>query len=698
MAEAWSFVPSSVLKLLPDKLYNKRKNAAIELEGIVELLGRRNEHEKISSVINMLTTQFIKNPQPIYRKGGLIGLAGVTIGLFADAPQYLEEIIPPIIGLFADEDSGVRFSACEAMYNVAKAVRGEFIIYFNPIFDALCKLSADSAPNVQSAAHVLDKLVKDIVVEGDKFSIEEFIPLLQERMNIINPYIRQFLLGWINVLDGAPDIDILGFLPDFLDGLFDMLSDSQHEIRHQGHYALSEFLEEIKNSPLVDFGRMAEILVRRAGSPDELTRLTFITWMNEFMKLGGEHLVPYYSDILQAILTCISDKEENIRAVARETNEGLRAIRADPDEGFNIRAVLSVASSELTNRWEATRVEALRWVSILLERHRNEVISFLHDNFGSFLSALADSSDEVVLLVIEVHACIAEDPERFNFLIDQLVQQFRNDHAFLAKRGALIFRRLSVLLNAERVYREFASKLECEAHFDFASIMIEVLNLTLLTSSELTKLRILLKQSLVESSAMDLFVSLYSSWCHSPLATISLCLLAQAYNHAISVIQSLEEEDITIAFLVQLDKLVQLLETPVFTFLRLQLTEPKKHMSLLKTLYGLLMLLPQEGPAFKILNSRLKNVPPYTFSNEEVQHQTDTLFSKTKEDVTKNKDAVLQHQTDTLFSKTKEDVTINKDAVNIFDTIDFPFRLQQFQQILHRHRLYSQSHNSGSSE
>jgi hypothetical protein len=61
-------------------------------------------------------------------------------------------------------------------------------------------------------------LSQDIVTEGDQFSIEEFIPLLRERMNVLNPFVRQFLVGWITVLDSVPDIDMLGFLPDFLDG------------------------------------------------------------------------------------------------------------------------------------------------------------------------------------------------------------------------------------------------------------------------------------------------------------------------------------------------------------------------------------------------------------------------------------------------------------------------------------------------
>jgi hypothetical protein len=35
---------------------------------------------------------------------------------------------------------------------------------------------------------------------------------------VLNPFVRQFLVGWITVLDSVPEIDMLGFLPDFLDG------------------------------------------------------------------------------------------------------------------------------------------------------------------------------------------------------------------------------------------------------------------------------------------------------------------------------------------------------------------------------------------------------------------------------------------------------------------------------------------------
>jgi vacuole morphology and inheritance protein 14 len=59
---------------------------------------------------------------------------------------------------------------------------------------------------------------------------------------------------------------------------------------------------------------------------------------------------------------------------------------------------------------------------------------------------------------------------------------------------------------------------------------------------------------------------------------------------------------------VQLDRLVQLIEAPVFAQMRLQLLEPERHPALVKALYGLLMLLPQSG-AYQTLHQRLSAVP-----------------------------------------------------------------------------------------
>ena len=136
--------------------------------------------------------------------------------------------------------------------------------------------------------------------------------------------------------------------------------------------------------------------------------------------------------------------------------------------------------------------------------------------------------------------------------------------------------------------------------------MVQTLNLILITAPELSEMRRTLK-NIENREGSALFSALYRSWCHNPIAVFSLCLLSQAYEHASNLMTCFGELEITVQFLIQTDKLVQLLESPVFTPLRLQLLEPDKYPYLYKCLYGILMLLPQSS-AFSTLRNRLNSV------------------------------------------------------------------------------------------
>ncbi|KAK3242703.1 PtdIns(3,5)P(2) sythesis regulation factor, partial [Cymbomonas tetramitiformis] len=375
-SEAAALLPPSVLRSLSDKLYDKRKAAALEVEQVTKTLASSKDWHSVDALISMLVEDYTRSPQANHRKGGLIGLAAATVGLGTNTEKHLMRIVPPVLDSFADQDSRVRYYACEALYNIAKQVgRDSFIMFFNDVFDALCKLSADADPNVQNAAHLLDRLVKDIVTESRTFSIESFIPLLHERLNVHNPYVRQFLVGWITVLDSVPDIDMLEFLPEFLDGLLNMLSDPNREIRQQADSALAEFLQEIKASPGVDYGRLSQILVARAGSMDEFTRLTAITWLHEFVDLGTDKLLPYVADVLGAILPCISHPEDRIREVSARTNgKLLELFDQEQHDDFDIGPIMQVVRREMGSGQEATRLKALRWIGSMLESSRSAVL------------------------------------------------------------------------------------------------------------------------------------------------------------------------------------------------------------------------------------------------------------------------------------------------------------------------------------
>jgi len=215
------------------------------------------------------------NPLHI-RNGGLIGLAATAIALKVDVAPYMEKFIEPVLACFTDPENRIRYFSAECLYNIAKASKGEVLVYFNPIFDALSKvrwlfltfcialsqtsqLAADSELSVKNGAELLDRLMKDIVAERasdyipetDKirdpvdsqaqsilipysddrslgeyvpapkkaFSLARFIPLLQDRIYVLSPFTRSYLVSWITVLDSVPELELITYLPEFLDGL-----------------------------------------------------------------------------------------------------------------------------------------------------------------------------------------------------------------------------------------------------------------------------------------------------------------------------------------------------------------------------------------------------------------------------------------------------------------------------------------------
>lgn len=85
---------------------------------------------------------------------------------------------------------------------------------------------------------------------------------------------------------------------------------------------------------------------------------------------------------------------------------------------------------------------------------------------------------------------------------------------------------------------------------------------------QLADLRDMLREAATNPAGADLFAALYPSWSHSSGALLSLCLLAQAYDHACEIMGCFAALPLGAEVLVQLDRLVTLLETPAFTGLR----------------------------------------------------------------------------------------------------------------------------------
>ncbi|KIJ57093.1 hypothetical protein M422DRAFT_218953 [Sphaerobolus stellatus SS14] len=872
----------ALVRVLTDKLYEKRKATALELEKLVRDCQQTGDAVRINQIIDQLLELFVPTPNALHvRNGGLIGLAATAIALGVEIAPYMPKFMDSLLACFTDPENRVRYFACESMYNIAKVSKGEILIYFNPIFDALSKLVADTELSVKNGAELLDRLLRDIVSEsasvyvpqyaetarvrlraedaynlgvlvehpmgipttnGDEsasrtsttkkaFSLVHFIPLLADRMYTVNPFTRSWLVGWITVLDSVPDLELITFLPHILDNLLKYLSDPTQDVRVATENLLADFLREIREVTLLQKRYEAESKVRREAElreearraenereklpditmshteramfvpengpdllrekawnenekemdhrdtgtyvpgqnvhidlaaiveifiaqfydqHDEIQQSTALRWFSEFLDFAQEVMVPFTPRLIPVILPNLAHHVEPIRSAAIRTDQLLyNAIQSQPSpppessppssapgtalrptghaspplitassapgtsvsrptakerepsadgsvessstlnpssEGkfstrhraqtvpelhsltistvasaptitgvpesnspqsrpvspagrslqtpspnppggapslstmaedvdlFDYQATVNSLTIQFLSEHEQTRVAALKWLIMLHQKAPRKILAMDDGTFPALLKTLSDSSEEVIKHDLKLLAQISSHSEEgyFKVFMSNLLELFSTDRRLLELRGSLIIRQLCISLNAERIYRTFAEIIEKEEDLEFASVIVQKLNMILITSPELQDFRKRLKSLETRQDGQALFTTLYRSWCHNPVSVFSLCLLAQAYEHASNLLHIFADLEITVPLLVQIDKLVQLIESPVFTYLRLQLLEPEKYPYLFKCLYGLLMLLPQSS-AFMSLRNRLSAVSSMGF-------------------------------------------------------------------------------------
>ncbi|KAJ5898792.1 Protein VAC14 [Penicillium taxi] len=790
----------SIQRLLNDKLYDKRKQGALELEKVVRDAVFTADHDTIKKIVEQLCHDYAYAVhQPHARNGGLIGLAAASIALGSEGvAPYLKEIVPPVLACFSDQDARVRYYACESMYNIAKVAKGEILLFFNEIFDALAKvrpenplqnhqmliecleLASDSELSVKNGAELLDRLVKDIVAESAAsyisvlhlpekgqtdteepeneaedadlpmaFSLAKFIPLLKDRIYVIGPFTRLFLVSWLTLLDTIPDLELVSYLPEFLEGLIKFLGGPSKDVNEDTQLLLGRFLSEIKRITLlkkgiaenhrgqqsrrqsgvsenlstsnktehtvetisadggdryniavddsvsdslagegasqiygdwipgqdvqIDYPKILDILVGFVDtSHEEEMQLTALRWIDAFFEISPEDILRFVPRLLTQVLPAMSSGSDQVREFADKVNKSLLeyiySLSDDTEENvqppkvwstttgierqpsdmsmsdakkatdwsttwstnmtprssldvsqqpaeLDYAAAVSSLTLQFLNENEATRVAALSWLIMLHRKAPRKVVAFNDGTFPALLKTLSDPAEAVVTKDLQLLSQISRNSEDgyFTSFMVNLLQLFSTDRDLLEVRGNLIIRQLCLNLSPERIYRTLADCLEKEEDIEFASIMVQNLNNNLITAPELADMRKRLR-NLDSREGQMFFVALFRSWCHNAVSTFSLCLLAQAYEQAYNLLQIFAELEMTINMLIQIDKLVQLLESPVFTYLRLQLLEPDKYPYLYKCLYGVLMLLPQSS-AFAALKNRLNSV-----SNTSVLH------------------------------------------------------------------------------
>ena len=390
-------------------------------------------------------------------------------------------------------------------------------------------------------AKILDILLKFVDVSSTRdtaptFRLEGLSKQKEEEIGIV-------ALRWIDSFFEVSPEDIFQFVPRLLSQVLPALSAQSDQVRTTASRV---------NRSLMDY------IMTLQGERDE----NYLPPTTKQSQRRGSKQSPDSSSVLEGSVDNIQDP----------STRSSTAPSPVPPMDLDYAASVNALTLQFLNEHEETRVAALSWLIMLHRKAPKKVLAFNDGTFPALLKTLSDPAETVVTRDLQLLSQISKNSEDgyFASFMIALLQLFSTDRKLLEIRGNLIIRQLCINLQPERIYRTLAEILSNDEDIEFASIMVQNLNNNLITAPELAELRKRLRSLQSESKSdgqqsQTFFMTLFKAWSYNAVATFSLCLLAQAYEQAYHLLQIFADLEMTVNMLIQIDKLVQLLESPVFT-------------------------------------------------------------------------------------------------------------------------------------
>ncbi|ANQ11138.1 Uncharacterized protein PCOAH_00054260 [Plasmodium coatneyi] len=247
----------------------------------------------------------------------------------------------------------------------------------------------------------------------------------------------------------------------------------------------------------------------------------------------------------------------------------------------------------------------LQWLIEMLI-YKNEVIKKHYDEIITCVfKCLRNNDKQVVLLSLTVLSAMCSTVDnKFHFyeqVSNNLIALFRNDDQLLIHKGKIIVQHLSRCLNNKKFFAYLSYSLIHEEKIPFVTKFIQVLCWVLLTSEETKYLR----NALFLKKQYSLFSLILIAWLRNPISAISFLLWLQKYKLAYLICSYLSLLNLNSDFFHQLDNLIFLLESPIFSKQRIHLVYPQNYPFLIKSLMILSLMLPL-NTSNNILQKRLQ--------------------------------------------------------------------------------------------
>ena len=246
----------------------------------------------------------------------------------------------------------------------------------------------------------------------------------------------------------------------------------------------------------------------------------------------------------------------------------------------------------------------------------------------------------ILLKIMNTLCLICEkQPYHIDFIINLIIEKFSKSQNLINFYVIKILKSLSKTVNIFTIFKIFCENLIKNKDLYFVIKITKMLNMFLLGEKECQNIRNELlsrkrtlsmnninENTIEESTENNLFEKIFYIWSLSPFLAVLLCMYCKYFELSYYLTLELSKLKLKQSDYIELCQIVQIFESSIFNNIRIKLINPKKNIYLVKTLYALLMLLPQSN-SFDSLNNRIKIIKSISKIDDE---EDDILYEKEK--------------------------------------------------------------------
>ncbi|KAK7198516.1 Vacuolar 14 Fab1-binding region/Vacuolar protein 14 C-terminal Fig4p binding [Novymonas esmeraldas] len=581
--------------------------------------------------------QLLCNTAAVYRRAGLVCVRALCAGLPPHplGVELLVHLLDPVLRSMGDADPIVRIAAIEACYDLARHHGAEaWAARFADLFTALSIAVSDRDKRIFLLAEEVSCTLKESVSRSGAAAVDmnAFAAFVCDTLGNytsasgqpaidVAAAVPQWVLNWLRFVLELPGCHFAASMAALLrvllaasvsndTNVFDILRGCRQDVsRHYSAATAADVCEVV-----------AALCACVHDTTSARTRVFCLEWLEELVDLAihDDLLQRRLARVLQVTLPELSSHDGATHAAAATTNGQVQRAIVAVEGGISagvadllLRSVVDVLDN---GAGDETLLGGLEWLLVLHHLAPATTAKMLSTLLGRITVLLDGAAESVALRATEV-ACVLTSDGRFAELVQHVLQRLvhHRDDGLLLRRFPDVVRRLHTLRGGleggdlrDGVLVHVAHALAALPDLRFVSKAVLSLQSMLVTFPEFDDVRALLRRGLSHAATATLFSALLQCWRYNAVALLSLGLLCRHFALTRRICEHLGEGEMSVATYVQLDHLVQQLESSSFTFLRVALLRPTTCTALVQTLYVLLLLLPQSSPHYVTLSRRLQ--------------------------------------------------------------------------------------------